>query len=48
MHGSPVTALPDSNGVERLNNFFAGHGQYFALSGITQRTPPLGSGKSPS
>jgi hypothetical protein len=37
--------LPDANGVKRRNDFVARHGQYFALSGMTHRTPPLGSGQ---
>lgn len=48
MHCPPVTVLPYTKGVERRNDFVACHGQYFALPGMTHRTPQRGSGKSPS
>lgn len=48
MAGALVTALPDAHAIECPKNLVAGHDQYFAFSGSTQRTPPRGSGLSPA
>jgi len=48
VHGASVALLPDAHAVKRGEDFIACHGQYFALSGSIQRTPPRGSGWSPA